>query len=281
MTAIRAFENECNPRDWLLNVLDSYGIFYDHNSDGSVNIIPGEDMLLPSFPGLPDEGLQACFTRELALRREDRAYLSWQHPMVTGALDLTLDSHQGKASVSVWEQSRAQQAADTDAPAAPSLIVECLFRLKVTAPTHLQMARHLPATGFTLTLGLNQHNEPSVLPSVVDDYFNELPSLRAAAKNVALEALQQHHRALLEILRHAGTLATKRSRRLLEEATRVMLASQTDEIKRLLALKQRNPNIRQEEIDFLKEQTLELHRCLSAGEAELLAIHVILDPADL
>jgi ATP-dependent helicase HepA len=43
-----------------------------------------------------------------------------------------------------------------------------------------------------------------------------------------------------------------------------------------MALKQRNPNIRQEEIDYLKEQTLALHQCLGKAEAELIAVHVIL-----
>ena len=273
---IQAFEQQCNPQDWLLNVLDSYSVFHDANTDGSVNIIPGEDMLLPAFPGLPEEGLQACFTRELALRREDRAYLSWQHPMITGALDLTLDSHEGKAAVSVLSGGQTL-AAHSESP----LMVECLFRLKVTAPTHLQLSRHLPATGFTLTLALDQHGEPGVVPALVEDYFSEQPALLTPDKGSGREALQQHHRALLRLLEHAGTLATKRSRRLLEEATRTMLATQTEEIKRLLALKQRNPNIRQEEIDFLKEQTLALHQCLSAGEPELLAIHVILEPDSL
>ena len=48
------------------------------------------------------------------------------------------------------------------------------------------------------------------------------------------------------------------------------------EIKRLLALKQRNPNIRDEEIQFLKDQTLALHNCLSGAKAELTALHLVI-----
>ncbi|MDP2284255.1 MAG: SNF2-related protein, partial [Pseudohongiella sp.] len=102
LTRIAEFEQNYTPEQWLLNVLDSYSVFYDRNSDGSISIVPGQDMLLPSFPGLPDEGFEACFKREQALRREDRAYLTWQHPTVTGAMDLVLNSHQGKASMSVF-----------------------------------------------------------------------------------------------------------------------------------------------------------------------------------
>ena len=59
-----------------------------------------------------------------------------------------------------------------------------------------------------------------------------------------------------------------------------MLERQTSEIKRLLALQQRNPNIREEEIDYLKDQTRALHECLSQAKAELVAVHAIFpDPA--
>jgi ATP-dependent helicase HepA len=279
---IADFEQNYTPEQWLLNVLDSYSVFYDHNSDGSISIVPGQDMLLPSFPGMPDEGFEACFKREQALRREDRAYLTWQHPTVAGAMDLVLNSHQGKAAVSVFHPelavSRSKSGASISTEAewpAPgcALIVECQYRLKVSAPAHLQLAKYLPATGFTFNMSLDHNNNVTALEESLN---SQRQHLQFPNKALALEALQTHQKLLLKLLNNADKLASAACKQAADDAGKNMLASQTAEIKRLLALKQRNPNIRQEELDYLKEQTLALHQCLSQATPELLAIHVIL-----
>jgi ATP-dependent helicase HepA len=283
LARIAEFEQHYTPRDWLLNVLDSYSVFNDNNLDGSVSIVPGEDMLLPAFPGLPDEGFEACFSREQALKREDRAFLTWQHPMVTGAMDLVLNSHQGKASVSVFHpelavsRNKAGASISTEAEwPAPgcALIVECQYRLKVSAPAHLQLAKYLPATGFTFNMALDHNNNVTLLDSSLG---NQRQHLQFPDKALALDALQTHQKLLLKLMTSADKLAAAASKQAAEHAGKTMLASQTAEIKRLLALKQRNPNIRQEELDYLKEQTLALHQCLNQAVPELIAVHVILN----
>jgi ATP-dependent helicase HepA len=283
ISRIADFEQNCTPEQWLLNVFDSYSVFYEQNSDDSISIVPGQDMLIPSFPGLPDEGFEACFKREQALRREDRAFLSWQHPTVSGAIDLVLNSHQGKASVSVFHPelavSRSKSGASISTEAewpAPgcALIVECQYRLKVSAPAHLQLAKHLPATGFTFNMTLDPNNNMTTLDESLN---NQRQHLQFPDKALALDALQTHQKLLLKLMNNAEKLATVACKQAADNAGKNMLASQTAEIKRLLALKQRNPNIRQEELDYLKEQTLALHQCLSQATPELLAIHVILN----
>lgn len=283
LARIADFEQHYTPKDWLLNVLDSYSVFNDNNLDGSVSIVPSEDMLLPVFPGLPDEGFEACFSREQALKREDRAFLTWQHPMVTGAMDLVLNSHQGKAAVSVFHpelavsRNKAGASITTEAEwPAPgcAMIVECQYRLKASAPSHLQLAKYLPATGFTFNMALDHNNNVTLLE---ESLGQQRQHLQFPDKAQALDALQTHQKLLLKLLGSADKLAAAASKQATEQAGKTMLASQTAEIKRLLALKQRNPNIRQEELDYLKEQTLALHQCLSQAVPELLAVHVILN----
>ncbi|MDO9476105.1 MAG: hypothetical protein Q7L07_05275, partial [Pseudohongiella sp.] len=282
LARIGEFEQNYTPEQWLLNVLDSYSVFYDRNSDGSISIVPGQDMLLPSFPGLPDEGFEACFKREQALRREDRAYLTWQHPTVTGAMDLVLNSHQGKASMSVFypelavsrSKSGASVSTEAEWPAPGcAMIVECQYRMKVSAPAHLQMAKHLPATGFTFNMTLDHNNNVTALTQSLE---NQRQHLRFPDKSMALEALQTHQKLLLKLTNSADKMAIAACKQAADQAGKAMLTTQTLEIKRLLALKQRNPNIRQEELDYLKEQTMDLHQCLVHATPELMAIHVIL-----
>jgi ATP-dependent helicase HepA len=282
LARIAEFEQNYTPEQWLLNVLDSYSVFYDRNSDGSISIVPGQDMLLPSFPGLPDEGFEACFKREQALRREDRAYLTWQHPTVTGAMDLVMNSHQGKASMSVFypelavsrSKSGASISTEAEWPAPGcAMVVECQYRLKVSAPAHLQLAKHLPATGFTFNMTLDHNNNVTALEQSLE---TQRQHLRFPDKAMALEALQTHQKLLLKLTASADKMALAACKQVADQAGKAMLTTQTLEIKRLLALKQRNPNIRQEELDYLKEQTLDLHQCLAQATPELMAIHVIL-----
>jgi ATP-dependent helicase HepA len=282
LARIAEFEHNYTPEQWLLNVLDSYSVFYDRNNDGSISIVPGQDMLLPSFPGLPDEGFEACFKREQALRREDRAYLTWQHPTVTGAMDLVMNSHQGKASMSVFypelavsrSKSGASVSTEAEWPAPGcAMVVECQYRVKVSAPAHLQLAKHLPATGFTFNMTLDHNNNVTALEQSLE---TQRQHLRFPDKAMALEALQTHQKLLLKLTSSADKMAIAACKQVADQAGKAMLTTQTLEIKRLLALKQRNPNIRQEEMDYLKEQTLDLHQCLAQATPELMAIHVIL-----
>jgi len=266
--SIRQFEQDCSPETWLLKVLDSYSVYYDQNSDGSVSIIPSEDMLLPVFPGLPDEGFEACFQRQQALSREDRVFLSWQHPMITGAMDLVIDSHQGKAAASIYIDESGWPA-----PRSP-LMLQCLYRVKVSAPAHLQLAKYLPATSLTLSVALNQRDEAAQVK--LAEGFDE--ALRHPNKAATREYMQEHQKTLQSLLSYANLQAAKQCQAAIDKASQRMLASQTGEIKRLLALKANNPNIRQEELDYLKEQTLALHQCLGKAEAELVAIHLIIHP---
>ena len=282
LARIAEFEQNYTPEQWLLNVLDSYSVFYDRNNDGSISIVPGQDMLLPSFPGLPDEGFEACFKREQALRREDRAYLTWQHPTVTGAMDLVMNSHQGKASMSVFypelavsrSKSGASVSTEAEWPAPGcAMVVDCQYRVKVSAPAHLQLAKHLPATGFTFNMTLDHNNNVTALEQSLE---TQRQHLRFPDKAMALEALQTHQKLLLKLTSSADKMAIAACKQVADQAGKAMLTTQTLEIKRLLALKQRNPNIRQEELDYLKEQTLDLHQCLAQATPELMAIHVIL-----
>ena len=47
-------------------------------------------MFVPHFPELPNEGMRVTFLRERALEREEVTFLTWDHPMVVGVLDLIL-----------------------------------------------------------------------------------------------------------------------------------------------------------------------------------------------
>jgi len=273
ISKIRKAERDSSLKDWMIQVLDRYNVHNEENLDGSYTVIPSDDMLIPIFPGLPDDGIDACFERDLAVRREDRAFLSWQHPMINGALDLVMSAHQGKAAVSLleWQDS---------IPPRTDLIMTCLFRIKVSAPSHLQLPKYLPETAFILHAVMDEDGKFSVLPGSEPLYTDS--GLRPVddARPAITKVLAEYQRKLNNLAKKTRKLAQVQTEKLAAMASKQMLERQTAEIKRLLVLQQRNPNIREEEIDYLKDQTRALHECLSQAKAELVAVHTIFpDPA--
>jgi ATP-dependent helicase HepA len=264
---IRDFEDVCTPEDYMKEAFDAFGIHYEHNSDNSYSIQPTEEMIVPAFPGLPDEGIDAAFDRQLSLLREDLHFLTWQHPMVRGAIDMVLDSPQGGASVSVLS---ARDAAPTGLDE-QDLVVEALYRVVAPASRHLQMARYLPATSFAFTLVPEDAEERSK-PVSLDPVRSKL---RFIDKHDAATLVAEDQARIAQLLQQGEQLAQAAMSRCVAEASATMLQSQTTEIKRLVALKQVNPNVRDSELAYLKEQTLQLHQCMKQASVELLAVHVV------
>ena len=89
----------------------------------------------------------------------------------------------------------------------------------------------------------------------------------------ALVSEQQSH--IAQLLQQGEKLAQQQMSQAVNAAAASMLQVQTGEIKRLVALKQVNPNVRESELEYLKEQTLQLHQCMKQASVELVAVHVI------
>jgi len=265
---IRKFETDCTPEGFMKEAFDAFGIHYDHNSDHSYIIQPAEDMIVSSFPALPDEGINATFDRQLSLHREDMHFLTWQHPMVRGAIDLVMDSPQGGAAVSLIAPRDGSEAGLGER----NLVVEAVYRILAPAPKHLQIARYLPSTSFCY-----------ILTPELDDELNRPVNialirsrLRFIDKHEAASLISEQQTTIVELLQKGEAQAQAEMATLLSNASAAMLQTQTGEIKRLVALKKINPNVRESELEYLKDQTLQLHQCMKQASIELLAVHVII-----
>ena len=73
--------------------------------------------------------------RQRALEREQEAFLTWDHPMVRGALDLMLGSQAGNAAFAVW-----------DAVGEKMILLEAWVLVECVAPARLHVERFLPQT---------------------------------------------------------------------------------------------------------------------------------------
>ncbi|MDO9318837.1 MAG: RNA polymerase-associated protein RapA [Gammaproteobacteria bacterium] len=269
---IREFESVCTPEAYMKEVFDTFGIHYEHNSDDSYAVQPTEEMIVSSFPALPDDGMDATFNRQLSLHREDIQFLTWQHPMVRGAIDLVLDSPQGGAAVSLLRARDLRDLEGDEADLAEhEFIVEAIFRTLAPAPKHLQMSRFLPTTSFHFTLVPEVEGERSSLVRL----GKARQKLRFIDKHEAAALVSDQQARITQLLQQGEKRAQLQMSEAVNAAAASMLQVQTGEIKRLVALKQVNPNVRESELEYLKEQTLQLHQCMKQASVELVAVHVI------
>jgi ATP-dependent helicase HepA len=243
---------------FMLEVFDHYSIHAEELGPRTYQLGSAQ-VFADYFPGLPAEGLTVTCDRRQALSREDVQFLTWDHPLVTGALDLLLGSEQGNSSFARWPD-RTQAG----------LYLEAVYVLECIAPAHLHADRFLPATpirvlvdhrgedlGGTLTAG-----KLAGLLTEGDAYpLLEQPELREELLPALLEKSRQ-----MAAVQVAGLTARAR-----EEMT----AQLDHEIIRLQELQKVNRSVRPEEVQLLVEQRSDLARHLAEARLRLDATRLI------
>lgn len=251
-----------DPRLWsyLESVFDAYGVNVEDHSRHCVILTPGDHLRVPHFPELSDDGVTATLDRSIALAREDMLFLTWEHPMVRGIMDLLLNSEHGNASFGL------AQHPDLDPG---QLLLEAFWLIESPAPRHLQVGRFLPPTLIPILVDAGGRE----LPPRITDALTEHPTPIASEE---LQQLMRTQRPLIEdLLKRAEQAARTHLPTLIAEAQQRMLSSLSAELKRLAALRRVNPSVRQEELDQLKEEGLELHSTIQSAQLRLEALRVI------
>lgn len=109
-----------------LNVIEQaanlLNLHFEDISNDVYELIPSDKMLIPVIPGIPEGGALVCFDRATALGREDVHFVSWEHPLVLGLLDLVTGSQLGQASVALLETKQVP---------AGQLLLETQWRLAI------------------------------------------------------------------------------------------------------------------------------------------------------
>ena len=132
---IRREDADTTLEEFMLSVFDYYAVVVEKIADRTYRL-GRAGILADAFPGLPSGGFTITFDRERALVREDLQFMTWDHPLVTGAFDLLLGSEKGNCSVD---------------PAAPAGL-EAVYLLECVAPLHLHVDRFLPPTPIRVSV---------------------------------------------------------------------------------------------------------------------------------
>ncbi len=246
---------------YLEQLCGAYGINHEPHSRESIVLHPSTEMTLDRFPQLPDEGLTGTFERATALSHEDWHFLSWEHPLIREGMGLVIDSDIGNSSVCGLKHPGVKSG---------QILLELLFLLECPAPRALQARRFLPPTLIRLVLnqGLKELSKP-LSPEVLEQH--KVPLDKKTAKRV-IQPLRSH----IEKILIAGEAMMEKQQPTLITAARQSLSEFYDqEIDRLTALQQLNPNVQPEEIQQLRDQAQALDLHLEATRLKLDSIRLL------
>ena len=242
---------------FMLSVFDHYSIHIEEFGERNYQL-GSAGVFADAFPGLPAEGMTITCARKRALSREDVQFLTWDHPLVTAAMDMLLGSEKGNSSFAKWSDKT------------PGLYLEVIYLLECVAPPHLHVDRFLPPTPLRVMVDYRG--------SDVTGTFSSEAVSRQLKKGEAYALLDQpefREDLFPVLLEKAQTIASRQIQAYFTQARREMAEQLEQEISRLKDLQKVNRSVRAEEIDLLLKQKSELERHLADARLRLDAIRLI------
>ncbi|ACR67924.1 Type III restriction enzyme, res subunit [Edwardsiella ictaluri 93-146] len=236
--SIAAQDNDVNLVNFALNLFDIVGINQEDRSDSLIVLTPSDHMLVPDFPGLPQDGCTVTFDREQALSREDAQFISWEHPLMRNGLDLILSGDTGSSAVSLLKNKALPVG---------TLLLEAVYVVEAQAPKQLQLTRFLPPTPVRMLLDAKGND---LAAQVEFESFNrQLNAVNRHTASKLVNAVQPNVHAMLQ---SGEALIADQAQALIDAAKREADEALSAELARLESLRAVNPNIRDDELETLE-----------------------------
>jgi len=258
ISQIQEQERQPDLENYLLDVFDHFGVHIEELAPQTWQLNP-KGIITDSFPSMPAEGMIGTCDRRRALGREDVGFLTWDHPMVTGAMELLLGGETGNCSFAV------QPAAGER-----TMLLELIFVLEAIAAPRLHVDRFLPVTPIRLVV---THK----LEDVSDVYCGTAweRKLQKGSPYKLIENAEIAQQTLPAMFQKAAMVAEIKSAGLRQTALKEMTHLLGREVERLQTLALVNDHIRPEEIRLAQEQQEELGTTLQQSRIRLDSVRLI------
>lgn len=254
---ITAADSESELEELMLDIFRSCGIREEFISDKTYKLITA--LASPDFPLPParTDELRITFDRKKALNREDIEFISRDHPMVTGSLELLLSSEKGNSCGSFRLNSPDRE-----------ILLEAVYVLECVAPKGLYADRFLPPT--PVHTAVNYQLEDCIKHFMLHD---------AAALEDMADPDILNDPAVKEVLPgmidRCGELAEDYASEIRNDAISEMESALGRELERVTGLCRVNKNIKEEEILHYKKEIELLRNTISESRLRLDSLRII------
>ncbi len=260
LDALARADRDVTLPNFMSAVFDRFGV--DVEEQGHWWIVrPGDHMQVDQFPHLPADGLSITFERELALQREDFVYLSWDHPMVSEAMDLILNEGYGQGDAQVISTTELRQGLT---------LIEAVFSVQCTAPAALRTERYLHSSTRTIHVGIDG-NDYSEIMQHIDVESHRKHYDRNKLKQVVLG----NKGPIGGLIDKAREIADGDLPMLIAEANAALDEEFAEDIDRLTALAKVNPLVSDSDITALEERREAIRAAISAAVVNPVSIRVL------
>ena len=253
-------ENSHSLAGYLDKVFDCFGVETEMHSAVSEIIRPGDHMQEP-FPALSEDGMTVTYERHVALANEDMHFITWEHPMATGALDLVLSHEKGNTALSAIKIKGLKPG---------TLLVEGLYVLETASNQELQTSRYLPSTTVRVLADQRGNNYAKQL---AHESINKAHT--KVDTETAKKIIRAHAKDIRGLIATAERVAEQQAPEILKTAHAQSHDTLQREINRLKALQQVNPNVRDDEIAFFESQWQVVTKQLDSINVRLDALRIL------
>lgn len=259
----QAFTREDNDpsRDaFIQSLLERFGI-HAEELGGKVMLLDPQYLSTDALPGFAEGPQAVTFAREVALAREELPLLRLDHPMVLGALDLTLSNEQGNAAFLV-----------DDALPVRSALLQAVFLIECVADRKLDAERFLPPQPIVVTIDTRLIERADFRPS-------DIGLRKAADRSIEVARYRKFLAKLVPpMLEKAEAIAAERAKANVDEAVALATDTLDAELSRLLALRAVNPAISEAEIAAVADERTALLQALPGARLRLDAVRFVVSP---
>ena len=260
LDALARVDRDYRLQDFMEAIFDRFGVDVTEQRDHWI-CHPSDHMQVEHFPHLPAAGMSLTFDRATALTREEFTYLTWDHPMVTAAMDLILDEGYGQADSQVVRIEELPKGL---------AFIEASYSLQCVADKQLNIERYLPASVQSFVVG----NDGKDYTSIVNEM--ELDSRKLRYDRNALRKVVLKNRDTFEqLIAKTNAIAEAQVPELISQARATIDEEHTSERQRLVSLARVNSLVKEDEIDDLDARHQALLEALDGTHARAVSLRVM------
>ena len=256
---IRKWDDDTSLDRYVRDLFDHFGVELEEVSPRTFVFRKGNELIVDDLPGFRGREVAMTSDRAIATRQGELDFLTWDHPMVTGAMELLTGSEQGNSTVALLP------VAGPDA-----LLLETVFVLDVVAPPELYIDRFLPPTPLRIVVDQRLQDATVTFPAKTLSV-----KLRDARQTLRYADRSWQDELVPKMIDEARRLAEEKRPERIRSSREAMQDVMGKELRRLVALAEVNDHVRPEEVERTRVEIEKLDEAIGSAALRLDALRLI------
>jgi len=258
ISTIKKLEAPERIQDFMELIFDCFGVEIEDHIENCFILRPNPHMPVVAFPELPEDGVTISYDRNTALHHENVQFISWEHPMVLGAMDMILTQELGNTCVAALETKVVPRG---------TLLTECFFRVESERE---EIQATMPPQLFRVLIDHRgkQHDEKLGFREISEN-------LQSVDANTAKKIIESQREKLRDMIDRSSNIANNALPDLLARSMKRLRNIYSDEANRLRDLGKHNPSVREEEIRYYEERLAIAESVIDNAMLQLDAVRVL------